>query len=393
MLYTVPHYYTKFQCIASKCQDTCCAGWEIAIDKASLKRYETEGGAFGNRLKNSVDFKNASFLQYDGRCVFLNEDNLCDMHLEKGEKYLCRTCRIYPRHIEEFEGVRESSLCLSCIEAARLILGCKEPVHFLSKENEKEETFDDFDFFLYTKLTDARELLFQMLQDRTMAFSYRLSLALGLAHDLQRCLRQDKLYEADALFERASKKADASFCRQVFEKRGIQSEDCRLPEESKFPSRFEMGQNLFGLLDEMEPLREDWKGVYEELKKRLYGKGEDVYLENRRRFLESSVRESCEIWWEQLAVYFVFAYFCGAVYNENPYGKMKLSAASVLLLQEMAQALWQEKGDLTLSDMADISHRFSRELEHSDENKVRFEELLCRPGDFSLNAFLNAINC
>ena len=43
MLYTVPHYYRKFQCTASACTDTCCAGWQIMIDDKSLeniKRYQ-----------------------------------------------------------------------------------------------------------------------------------------------------------------------------------------------------------------------------------------------------------------------------------------------------------------------------------------------------------------
>lgn len=33
---------------------------------------------------------------------------------------------------------------------------------------------------------------------------------------------------------------------------------------------------------------------------------------------------------EQLMVYFVFTYFCEAVYNGNPCGKRKLAAAAVL---------------------------------------------------------------
>ena len=32
MLNTVPDYYKKFSCIADKCPDTCCAGWEIVVD-------------------------------------------------------------------------------------------------------------------------------------------------------------------------------------------------------------------------------------------------------------------------------------------------------------------------------------------------------------------------
>ena len=38
MLYTIPHYYNRFQCMAGSCPDTCCAGWEIAIDPKSLKK-------------------------------------------------------------------------------------------------------------------------------------------------------------------------------------------------------------------------------------------------------------------------------------------------------------------------------------------------------------------
>ena len=74
----------------------------------------------------------------EGRRVFyniregalFNEENLCDLYAEKGEKMLCRTCRMYPRHIEEYEGIREISLSLSCVEAAKIILGGKEPVRF-----------------------------------------------------------------------------------------------------------------------------------------------------------------------------------------------------------------------------------------------------------------------
>ena len=44
MLYTYPHYYKKFRCIASACEDTCCAGWAITIDPKSLKKYRQAEG-------------------------------------------------------------------------------------------------------------------------------------------------------------------------------------------------------------------------------------------------------------------------------------------------------------------------------------------------------------
>lgn len=167
MIYTVPHYYNHFKCIASECPDTCCAGWGIMIDRASLKKYREMDGPFGSRLHNSIHWKEGSFKQYRGRCAFLNEENLCDIYSEAGPEYLCRTCRTYPRHIEEFEGCREMTLCLSCIEAARIILGCEEPVRFITREDEREETYEEFDFFLYTKLMDARELALDILRNRT----------------------------------------------------------------------------------------------------------------------------------------------------------------------------------------------------------------------------------
>ena len=111
MLYTYPHYYRKFQCIASECEDTCCAGWEIMIDDKALEKYKKAKGPVGNRLKNSINWKEGSFLQYHHRCAFLNDENLCDLYTEMGPDSLCRTCRMYPRHVEEFEGSREYSLC------------------------------------------------------------------------------------------------------------------------------------------------------------------------------------------------------------------------------------------------------------------------------------------
>ena len=105
-----PHYYKKFSCTGSRCEDTCCASWGVSIDPVSLRRYRNVNGEFGRRLKNSIDSKTGSFLQKNGRCPFLNEGNLCDIYICLGEKSLCRTCRDFPRHREEYGPLREVSL-------------------------------------------------------------------------------------------------------------------------------------------------------------------------------------------------------------------------------------------------------------------------------------------
>lgn len=51
MILRVPEYYEKFSCIASRCKDSCCAGWEIDIDEDSYAYYNSVEGKFGKRLK------------------------------------------------------------------------------------------------------------------------------------------------------------------------------------------------------------------------------------------------------------------------------------------------------------------------------------------------------
>ena len=100
MQYTFPNYYKEFSCIAGACPDTCCAGWQIVIDDQTLKKYQHFKGPFRNRLHNDIDWKQHVFRQYNRRCAFLNEENLCDIYTETGPEMFCRTCRNYPRHNE-----------------------------------------------------------------------------------------------------------------------------------------------------------------------------------------------------------------------------------------------------------------------------------------------------
>lgn len=175
MEFTFPNYYKEFSCISGSCPDTCCAGWQIVIDNKTLKKYQHFKGPFHNDCTNDIDWKEHVFRQYNRRCAFLNEENLCDIYTEAGPKMLCDTCRNYPRHIEEFEGLREISLSLSCPEAARILLSQKEKVHFVTIEKETaEETYDDFNYFLFTALMDTRDLLIKIIQNRNVPIRKRL---------------------------------------------------------------------------------------------------------------------------------------------------------------------------------------------------------------------------
>lgn len=370
MEYTIPHYFENFRCVAAECKDTCCAGWAIMIDEASLEKYKNLEGALGNRVRNSIDWENGCFCQHEHRCAFLNDDNLCDLHIEAGEHMLCDTCRDYPRHLEEFEGVREGSLSLSCIEAAKLILGGKEPVQFLKFEDDADEEYEDFDYLLFTKLTDAREKMIAVLQNRDVDIMVRIGAVLELAQKMQDSVDKGAVFEIDALLE--------NFGNTEY-----------LLEFQKKTNEYAMGTNefcsnkrkMFRVFQQLEVLKSDWPDYVKRAEFLLFGEGQSNYEDSLHAFhqtvgLKSGNYETWAVWLEHLMVYFVFTYFCGAVYDDNIIGKMKIAVVSTLLIQELALARWKESiGVFGFEEFVDIAHRVSREIEHSDVNVLRMEKI------------------
>ena len=119
------------------------------------------------------------------------------------------------------------------------------------------------------------------------------------------------------------------------------------------------------------------------------GAGKEVYESNRRAFLAANGTRM-ELLREQIMVYFVFGYFCGAVYNDNPYGKLKLAVAATILVEELLMAEWLRE-DLPEKKIVDLVHCFSREVEHSDENRGLLEDELVKREEFRLKALLAAV--
>ena len=186
----VPEYYKDFSCIGGECIDTCCAGWEVDVDKKSSAYYKSVEGAFGDRLRSMlVDYpiEDRFILQEHGRCPFLNKSNLCDIYTELGEDKLCETCTNFPRHITEFGSTREIGISLSCPVAVELIMKRTEPITFTASENdEKISGYNDIDASLYFELCQARDAAYGICQDRSMGIKYRAALLLDFSFALQR---------------------------------------------------------------------------------------------------------------------------------------------------------------------------------------------------------------
>ena len=187
MIYTYPDYYKQFSCIADKCPDTCCGKWQIVIDDDSLEKYEDYNGEYRDELRRKVNWKEGVFRHgRSGKCAFLRDDMLCDMYIHMGKNSLCTTCREYPRHTEEFENVREISLSLSCPEVARILMNITDKVTFATEEDDEDEVFDDFDYFLYSNLEDIREEILNVIQDRSVDIRSRIERVIQIGASAQR---------------------------------------------------------------------------------------------------------------------------------------------------------------------------------------------------------------
>ncbi|GAA0078700.1 flagellin lysine-N-methylase [Clostridium sp. CTA-5] len=152
-----PQYVKNFKCIGSACEDSCCIGWTIEVDKKTYKKYKELKHSILTPLIKRYITRNRSNYQGEHNyakiklkgisCPFLNEKKLCCIQLEKGHLYLSNTCNTYPRMINDVNGVLEKTLTMSCPEAARIALLNENVMEF-----DKDYEYINNSYVLYKKL-------------------------------------------------------------------------------------------------------------------------------------------------------------------------------------------------------------------------------------------------
>ena len=176
-----PHYYRRFRCIAERCRHSCCIGWEIDVDEASLEKYQTLPGELGGEIRAAIVLEDGTAhfrLAGHDRCPFLNDEGLCRMILGFGEDILCQICRDHPRFYNEFSHCTEAGLGLTCEAAARLILSEPAPLFLTVLEDDGgEESPDEYEDYLLT----LRRNLLALLEDESWSLEERLTNVLDLS--------------------------------------------------------------------------------------------------------------------------------------------------------------------------------------------------------------------
>lgn len=316
-----PDYFPEFQCIGSECKDNCCIGWEIDIDPKTYAYYQSVPGDFGDRLRRGIKNKGTpSFQMRKGRCVFLDQENLCTIHKTLGEDKLCQICRDHPRFLGIYGDITEIGLGIACEVAARLILENPKKMGFIEDSKNSEENSDYSDI---TFLFQIRKHIFAILQNRDMNIWSRMKQMLVYGEKMQKKYFQTSMISADD-FERMNSRSYLN----------------------------------------------DWISFYTELD--CMDKQWIAYLHSTIEYNKSRQEQNLclsDLFYEQLSVYFIYRYFMKASFDQNLLGKIKFAVISCLLIYNIAEAVQKKP--------LDIARIYSKEIEYSEGNLYEiFDEIL-----------------
>lgn len=183
-----PDYYSEFHCIADKCPDNCCEEWEIVVDDESSCIYESVMGDIGEKLRSSMTIDadgDRIFQLKENHCPFLEKTGLCEIHRILGEGYLCKTCREYPRAVQDSGDFAEHGLSLSCPEAARIILSKTHRPKYIKSECEidDEEICYDTEFMEFMRL--SRKDILDIIWNKSLSVDEAVDICMKFANQVQ----------------------------------------------------------------------------------------------------------------------------------------------------------------------------------------------------------------
>ncbi|MEA4835985.1 MAG: flagellin lysine-N-methylase [Anaeromusa sp.] len=233
-----PQYVSQFHCIGSACEDSCCIGWRVQIDKDTYKRYRD---CSDSNLRDQMDEKvkrhrtNPTDGNYakiklnpDGHCPFIDEDKLCAIQRKLGEEYLSVTCTTYPRISNNINGVTEKSLTMSCPEAARKALlnpslmefdECEEAIAIRNTDSKHINTSDiKMAHKPQRYFWEVRIFIITLLQNRDYSLWQRLVILGLFCRSLDQLVAETKVHEIPALIGTYQNQIDAGAFREELNK-------------------------------------------------------------------------------------------------------------------------------------------------------------------------------
>ncbi len=354
MLIRKQNGFDEFVCIADRCPKSCCVGWQIVIDDKSLQKYRYVTGDFAPKLRAGIDNREKCFRQEQTRCAMLREDGLCELQKTMGEAYLCDTCRLYPRHEEEFLDLREETLTLSCPEVARMLLESSYTFGFTEEETEESDDpqeFEDCDPFLFDELAYAREKMRGLILNRKIPFQTRLSMIGAVAFDMQYSYDMGRIERIGEISDRLDEMDQYDLSKEP------SVADIEMLNATGIGLEFSYALSSLSYLADLEVLEESWTDILQKAQAFFSDRGEASGEWEQILYPEQSPLQDG---WEKLFLALLYTYFCGSVYDGQIYARCMIAIWSVrwIMMLDAASDLGTEQ----------VIYLFAREIEHSDEN-------------------------
>ena len=330
MILKMPEYYKRFTCIADRCSDNCCIGWEIDIDGDTASYFDSVTDDFGTKLRSNISNTDPKsfILGENERCPFLNDRNLCEIILTLGEDKLCNICTEHPRYYEWFGNIKEGGIGLCCEEAARIIISAENPSDTYETEIPDEE--NDFEETpLHHCLLGVREKILAYLTSNKLPLSEKICDIINYATLVQNNVDNSIYYIPDIIS--SSEHAEHRFT------------------------------NVLSFMSTLEPIDEKWLPYLGKITE-MY----DTACNKKEQFLQNN--PEVEQYLRNIAVYFMWRYFMKGTFDGEIVSRVKLMAASVAVIGYMYICKWLESGTLTHEDCVQLAKNYSKEIEYSEEN-------------------------
>lgn len=349
-----PDYYTQFHCLGGACPDTCCRDWSVVPDGDALADYAAAPSPLRERIAQNLvtdeDGDTCFRLDGGGMCALLTPDGLCAIQRDWGEEHLCAHCAAYPRFIEEYGCLTESSLAISCPEAARLLRSAPRFALVETDDGHDDPPFDGVDPELLAGLEHSRAQVLALLGGDGGLWA-KLRAILACAEALQGCIDEGGYGKMIACAPTPA-----------------------LPEDA--PRRQSSAAWLLDALANLDPLRPDWPALLRDRAEQLSRLSPADYTALRADYARAN--PNCERQLTNLACYFVFRHWHKAVNDDALYGRAAFACAAVSALYHLS--LFQPGQEAALWS------RFSREVEHDEDNLDELVWALSGPGRASLTA-------
>lgn len=369
-----PEYIERFSCIGPECEDDCCHGWCVYIDKETYEKYlKIRDGEVKQKFdtylqKNPNCSSSFNFaimnMKENGQCPMQDENMLCTIHKNYGAELLSHTCWIYPKLINHVGPKIEISLTMSCPEAARKALFEREKMKFLMLDSNKivknrlniaykNITNNELKSGWHSLTLEIRSAAIEILQNRESKIIERI-LYLGLMIK--------KISEQES--ESAIKECIKSYIEKMREAREMKISK-ELPENRKV--QFEMVKSIFiarnGLDFKFKEIYEKSESIFhfeEECSEEILKNYEKSYFKYIRRFLNEN-----EHIMENFLVNTVFQ-------KVFPFGSEIFDSYVELVLEYVVfrtilLVTASEKGELNNEVITEGVYKFSRAFEHSEQ--------------------------